>query len=395
MATAATIHHPAPANRPQPAEGELHTLELGLLRPEAPAPLWPHQGRPLADALPVQLAYRTWGRLNARGDNAVLILHALTGNTEAHEWWAGLFGPGRLFDPEQYFIVCPNLLGSCYGSTGPGSIAPDGRLWGERFPRLGPADQVEACERLRKALAVPRWQTIAGGSLGGFVALEYVYQYPARCRDVVVLASAHRINAVAAGYNHLQRSLIVNDPEFPRREYDGAPDLQGLAHARMHAMLTYRSFALFEERYRDAQGLNTGALNSYLDYQGKKLVERFEPATYLALTHCMDAHDLERHGVALDQTLGEFAETGGRLVVVSYRDDLLFPAWQQRELAEAAGRAGLPCHLLNYDSAYGHDAFLADTELLDRDLRQILAEAGPGYRAPAQGTISTIFGERA
>lgn len=360
--------------------GELNDLELGLLRPEAPAPLWPNQGRALAAEIPVTLRYRTWGKLNARADNAVLVLHALTGNADAHLWWDGLFGPGKLLDPEHCFIVCPNLLGSCYGSTGPGSVAPDGRLWGERFPRLTPADQVEAVERLRAALAIPRWQTVIGGSLGGFVALEYVYKHPASCRDVVVLATAHRINALATGYNHLQRTLILNDPEFPRREYDGAPDLQGLAQARMHAMLTYRTFELFEARYGKARGEPAESLNSYLDYQGKKLVERFEPAAYIALTHCMDAHDIERHGLSLDAILRDFAIEGGRLVVVSYQDDLLFPAWQQRELADAAQRAGLPCRLLEYRSEYGHDAFLADTEILNNDLQAALGESWSAYR---------------
>ncbi|MBI2380190.1 MAG: homoserine O-acetyltransferase [Gammaproteobacteria bacterium] len=354
-------------------EGALRHAELGLLRPEAPAPLWANQGRPLVDALPISLAYRSWGRLNADGDNAVLVLHALTGNTEADQWWSGLFGPGRLLDPEHWFIVCPNLLGSCYGSTGPGEIAPDGRLWGERFPRLGPGDQVTALERLREHLGVARWQRCLGGSLGGFVALEYVYQAPARCADVLVLATAHKINALASGYNHLQRSLITGDAEFPAREYDGAPELKGLAQARMHAMLTYRSFGLFEARYgKDREG--KAELASYLDYQGEKLVQRFEPAAYIALTQCMDAHDLERHGVPLVQTLRDFAIEGGRLAIVSYAQDQLFPAWQQRELAEAAGRAGLPVRLFDYNSAFGHDAFLADTEVLDRDLRHSLAQ---------------------
>jgi len=308
----------------------------------------------------VRVAYRSWGELDAAGANAVVICHALTGSADADRWWTRMFGPGRALDPSRDFIICSNILGSCYGTTGPAEVDPStGRPWHGRFPEVTVRDMVRVQQRLAAALGVKRVKLVIGGSLGGMQVLEWGLLFPELVEAQVFIASTARHSAWAIGLGEAQRQAIFADPRWRGGDYDEAdPPGAGLAAARMMAMLSYRSFPSFEERFgRRAQSADQFAIESYLHHQGRALVDRFDPASYVTLTRAMDTHDVSRGRGDFDEVLRGVRP---RTLVVAIDSDILYWPAEQREVARLVPGARLAV----MDSIHGHDAFLIDVDRL-------------------------------
>ncbi len=325
----------------------------------------------------VRVAYRSWGELDAEGGNAVVICHALTGSADADRWWTRMFGPGRALDPSRDFIICCNILGSCYGSTGPAEIDPaTGSPWHGRFPEVTVRDMVRVQHRLAVALGVKRVKLVMGGSLGGMQVLEWGLLFPELVEAQVFIASTARHSAWAIGLGEAQRQAIFADPRWRGGDYqEDDPPTAGLAAARMMAMLSYRSFPSFEERFgRRSQSAGQFAIESYLHHQGRALVDRFDPACYVTLTRAMDSHDVSRGRGDLEEVLRGVRP---RTLVVAIDSDILYWPAEQREVARLVPGARLAV----MDSIHGHDAFLIDVDRVSDlvvEFRGRIAQAAGG-----------------
>lgn len=316
----------------------------------------------------VRVAYRSWGQLNAAGDNAVVVCHALTGSADVDDWWASLLGAGRSLDPQQDFILCCNILGSCYGSTGPTDLNPaTGRPYGPDFPVITVRDMIRAQAALLQSLGVRSIKLVIGGSLGGMQTLEWAALYPQWVQRLVVIAAPGRHSAWSIGFSEAQRQAIYADPLWHNGYYSPhKPPRQGVAIARMIAMTTYRSWQSFGQRFGRQQQHNGRkgeaqfAIASYLKHQGEKLVKRFDANTYITLTQAMDRHDLgcDRSG-GYEQTLANIFHP---TLVVSIDSDVLYPPAEQAELSRLMPNA----QLVTLQSPHGHDAFLIDMAQLNQ-----------------------------
>ena len=337
----------------------------------------------------VRLAYETWGTLNAAGDNAVLVLHALTGDSHVtgepgpgHPtagWWSSLVGPGAPIDTDSYFVVAPNVLGGCQGSTGPSSIAPDGRPWGSRFPHVTVRDQVAAEIGLADALGIDSWALVIGASMGGQRVLEWGATAPERVRGLAAIATAAQTSGDQIASFHTQLAAVQADPRFAGGDYYDAPDGEGphigLGIARQIAHQTYRSALELDERFgRIPQGGENPfeggrfAVQSYLDHHGDKLARRFDANTYVVLTRTMITHDLGRDRGGVDAALATI--TAKALIVAVDSDRLFLPAQSERIAAGIPG-AG-PVRTIHSD--FGHDGFLIEAEQLGAIVTEFLAE---------------------
>jgi homoserine O-acetyltransferase len=329
-------------------------------------------GGRLAD---VTVAYEKWGTLNDEGSNAILVLHALTMDSHASGpagpghvatgWWDGLIGPGRVLDTDRYFVVCPNVLGGCQGTTGPASPAPDGVAYGSRFPIITIRDQVVVEAALADALGIGEWACVVGGSMGGMRVLEWCIGYPERVRRAVVLAVGAAATAEQIALCSLQIRAIRNDPSFAGGDYymKGAYPVDGLSLARGLGQVTYRTARELQDRFgrsaeaeEDPQKGGRFAVESYLEYHGDKLVERFDPNSYVVLSEAMNHHDVGRGrgGVAL--ALGRVQ---AEMTVAGIASDRLYPLELQEELARLLP-GDRPVAVVQ--SAFGHDGFLIETE---------------------------------
>lgn len=315
----------------------------------------------LGGVLPeVTVAYRCWGQLNEAGDNAIHICHALTGSADADEWWGPLFGEGRAFDRDRDFIVCSNVLGSCYGTTGPTSTNPaTGKPYGRDFPAITVRDMVRLQGLLMQGLGVKRVRMAIGGSLGGMQVLEWGRLYPDYVESIVSIAASGRHSPWCIGISEAQRQAIYADPNWRDGHYDeDNPPAAGLAAARMMAMVSYRAGLSFEKRFgRDVRQDGTFEIASYLQYQGQKLVHRFDANTYVALTEVMDRHDVAaggEYGAALRAIVQP-------TLVVAIDSDVLYPPREQQELVQWLPNAELAWIY----SPHGHDAFLINMEELN------------------------------
>lgn len=344
----------------------------------------------------VVLAYETWGTLNASGSNAVLIEHALTGDSHVcgtagagHPtagWWNGIVGPGMVIDTDQWFVVCANAVGGCRGSTGPQTRGPDGRPWGSRFPFVTIRDMVNAEVALADALGVDRWAVVVGGSMGGMRALEWAACHPDRVDTAVVIASSAYATADQIAWCQPQLLAIRHDPAFQGGDYHGtgrAPEV-GLGIARRIAHTTYRSAEELHGRFgRQAQAgeepIGDGgryAVESYLDYHAQKLIDRFDAGSYLVLTDAMNSHDLGRGRGGVDAALKALTS---RIVVAAVDSDRLFPAPLSEEIVAAAPRAA-PLHMIH--SPFGHDGFLTEFDQVSPVLLDALTGVGSRTGAP-------------
>lgn len=336
----------------------------------------------------VAVAYETYGELNAKGDNAILVCHALTGSAHAagvHEreevpgWWDPLIGPGKAIDTNRYFVVCSNVLGGCYGSTGPASLDPEsGRPYGIDFPRYTIRDIVHAQRRLLELLGVRHLVSAVGGSMGGMQVLEWAALYPEMVESIVPIAVGPRHSAWAIGLNEVARRAIMSDPAWREGHYPvfEQPDT-GLGLARAIAMLSYRSFDSLESKFgRERRAAKPGGVEaltksfeiaSYLSYQGVKLVQRFDANTYIHLTLAMDDFDLAESRAPLADVLSKIDMPA---LVMGISSDVLYPETEQRQLVE-----GLPnASYATIVSPHGHDAFLIEFPQLAARLRRFLEE---------------------
>jgi homoserine O-acetyltransferase len=329
----------------------------------------------------VRVAYRTWGALDERGGNAVLVCHALTGSADVDRWWRPLLGPDRALDPARDFVVCSNVLGGCYGTTGPTSLRPDGRPWAAAFPDVTVRDIVRVQAALLDALGVKRLRLVIGGSLGGMQVLEWALLFPERVSAIAPIAIAARHSAWAIALSETQRQAIAADPRWRGGHYPAdVPPTAGLAAARMVAMLSYRSRASLEPRFgRERAGDGRYAVESWLHHHGRTLVERFDANSYVALTKAMDTHDVGRDRGGWREAL---ASVEAPALVLSIDSDVLYPPVEQQELAAALPHG----RLVTLSSPHGHDAFLIEGEAvgaLVKDFRASLDRRAPGEREEA------------
>jgi homoserine O-acetyltransferase len=327
------------------------------------------------------LAYETWGTLDASASNAVLVCHALTGDAHAHGgrmpgqltdgWWNDFIGPGRPLDTDRYFIVCANVLGGCQGSTGPSSIDPvTDDHYGAEFPVVTIRDVVRSQRSLGLALGVDRWLAVVGGSMGGMQAIEWAVTYPDRLRSLVMIASTAAASPQQIAWSQVGRQAVVDDPGWHGGQYYGREPgdgpHRGLANARRIAMIHYRSDEEFERRF-DRHANSPGSpfrldhrfdVETYLDYQGQKLLERFDANTYLVLNKMMDLHDVGRGRGGVERALRRIRVP---TQVMSVRSDFLYPPHQQVRVVEAL-RGQVPVEHVEIDSDNGHDGFLTEPE---------------------------------
>ncbi len=345
---------------------------------------------------PVTIACETWGKLNAARDNAILITHALTGSAHAHDverpddpkaaWWNLLIGPGRPFDTTRYFVICSNVLGGCYGSTGPSSIDPrSGRRYGMRFPVVTIRDMVRAQRLLIDALGARRLALVAGGSIGGQQALEWAVAYPELVERVAVVAATAALTAQAVAFSEVERQVIMTDARWQNGDYaPGAGPGAGLAIARMLAMITYQSEEAMEQRFNRQPPRQTAAqapghtadlggrfdVENYLYYQGNALARRFDANSYLYISRAMDLYDVSEGYPSLEAALRRLRS---KALFVGIRSDFLFPAARVRWLAEQVRAVGGDAAYVELDSPHGHDAFLKEWDQMTHALQLIMS----------------------
>ena len=371
-------------------------------RVSLPGPLALDGGGSLA---PVDIAYETYGTLDAAAGNAVLICHALTGDqhvasthprTGKPGWWARMVGPGRPVDTDRFFVVCANVLGSCMGSSGPASVdAATGAPYAMAFPVITVRDMVRAQAMLLDHLGIGVLRAVVGGSMGGMQALSWAATFPDRVRTCVVIAAAARHSAQNIAFHEVGRQAIMADPKWRGGDYygsvDGAgadPPAAGLSVARMAAHITYLSEAGLTEKFGrrlqsrpdSPQGAKTFGFDadfqveSYLRHQGIAFVDRFDANSYLYITRAMDYFDLaEEHGGRLADA---FRGTATRFCLVSFDTDWLYPTAESRSIVHALNAAGAAASFVELSSPYGHDAFLLDAPDLDRVVDGFLRAAG-------------------
>lgn len=347
----------------------------------------------------VSVAYETWGTLNADGSNAVLVCHAWTGDSHAagragsgHPtpgWWDECIGPGKHIDTNRWFVVCPNVLGGCQGSTGPASPHPDdGRPYGSRFPVLTIRDMVRHQARLMRHLGIEQWAAVIGGSMGGMQVLEWAIMYPERVRAIVPIASTMQASAQQIAWGAIGRRAIRLDPRWRGGDYyDAEPGdgpAEGLAIARQVAQVTFRSDNAFTDRFgreladRDAVGDTFGLwqefeVERYLGYHGDKLVRRFDANSYLIIGKAMDLHDVARGRGSLETAMGRIRVPN---LTIGINSDILYPPYQQRQMSRLLSRTGLPSSYIEIDSPHGHDAFLIHFDDVGEPIAKFLAAIG-------------------
>ena len=301
------------------------------------------------------IAYHTYGKLNAAKDNVIWVCHALTANSNVADWWAGLFGAGNIFDPTEYFIVCANIIGSCYGSTGPRSINPaTGKAYALDFPMVTIRDWAEAHDLLRKHLDIEEISLCIGGSCGGHQVLEMAYLLRQRIKKMALLVTSARETAWAIAIHEAQRMAMQADPTFYEDKDTGGA--AGMRAARGMGLVTYRTFEAYQNGQTDTdEKIKDLKSASYIQYQGRKLEKRFYAQCYWFLSKALDSHNMGRGRGGSEKAL---AELNMPALVLSIDTDLLIPPSQQRFLT--AHLPKVEYHALN--SPYGHDGFLVETE---------------------------------
>lgn len=313
------------------------------------------------------IAYHTYGEYDAQRNNVIWVCHALTANSDVFDWWAGLFGENDLFNPKDYFIVCANFLGSCYGTTGPLSKNPNnGKAYYHDFPQLTVRDLVAAHEILRKHLKIDRIHMIIGSSLGGMQALEWAYLLNGKLDNLVVLASNAKHSPWGIAFNESQRMAIEVDTTW--KESNDNAGLNGMRVARSIALLSYRTYATYDHSQQEYEPnkVDDYRASSYQRYQGEKLVKRFNAYSYWHLSKIMDSHDLGRGRNGLISALNQIST---RTLVIGVDSDQIFPIEEQRFLAENIPNASY----LEIHSLYGHDGFLLEQEQLSKVLKSFLS----------------------
>ncbi len=389
--------------------GVVATRHLDL---DTPLPL--DSGRTLA---PVRIAYETYGTLASARDNVVLVCHALSADAHAAGWsddpsapstrdgvgadeqgvargglgwWDGMIGPGKAFDTDRYYVVCTNLIGSCRGSTGPGSVNPHtGRPYGPDFPVISVADMVRAQRAFLDQLGIARLLGVSGGSLGGMQALEWAVAYPDAVRSIIPIASTARLSAQGVAWNAIARNAILADPDWDDGRYleSGRAPLAGMGVARMVGHVTYLSAQALREKFdrrlqdREAYSYTIAspdfAVESYLRYQAASFVKRFDANSYLYLSRALTYFDLARsYGAgSLERAL---ARVRAATLLISFASDWLYPSADSEEIRRALEAAGCPVTHRQLDATYGHDSFLLEEGRMTPLIAEFLARVSSG-----------------
>ncbi len=336
----------------------------------------------------VTVAYETYGNLNKNADNAILIMHALTGDAHAcgyHEgdkkagWWDNMIGSGKAFDTDKYFVICSNILGGCKGTTGPNSINPKtGKEWGLDFPVITIEDTVKVQKELIDRLGIKKL-TVAGGSMGGMQVLEWAIKYPEMVTNSIIIASSARLSAQNIAFNAVGRNAILSDPNFNDGNYYGKelPE-KGLAIARMIGHITYLSddamHNKFARKLQDKDKPNFDfniefQVESYLEHQGQTFVNRFDANSYLYITRACDYFDIAQKYSSLEKA---FEKSNSKFLIICFSSDWLFPPKQSKEIVNALMKTGKDVSFLEIQSPAGHDAFLLEFEAQTKVIKSFL-----------------------
>jgi homoserine O-acetyltransferase len=355
-------------------EARLQTVEFASLTLDS--------GESLA---PIAIAYETYGTLSESRDNAILILHALSGDAHAAGyypgeerpgWWETMIGPGKGFDTERFFVICSNVIGGCKGSTGPSSVNPaTGREYGLEFPLVTVGDMVRAQKLLTDHLGIERLLCVSGGSMGGMQALQWAVAYPEAVASCVAIAATQKHSPMQIAFNEVGRQAIMADPKWNNGDYyQGDPPDNGLAVARMIGHITYLSdesmHQKFGRRFQDKSTL-TYDLNgdfevaSYLKYQGEMFTRRFDANTYLYVTKALDYFDLTGGKGVLTETFRDLPEDM-RFLVMAFSSDWLYPPYQSKDIVRALKGNNVDCSYIEMKLSFGHDAFLLENRELSR-----------------------------
>jgi homoserine O-acetyltransferase len=351
---------------------------------------------------PITIAYETYGKLNSDASNAILVLHALSGDAHAagyHPgaknpgWWDAMIGPGKAFDTDRYFVISSNVIGGCKGSTGPSSINPEtGKPYGLSFPVITIGDMVRAQRRLLDKLGVDTLLAVAGGSMGGMQALQWAATYPDKVKSVIPIATTARLSAQSIAFNEVGRRAIMADPNWNNGDYyDSEPPNAGLSIARMIGHITYLSdegmHIKFGRRLRDRDSYGfyfstDFEVESYLSHQGRSFIQRFDANSYLYITKAQDYFDIANGSGSLVKA---FKDVSARFLVIAFSSDWLFPPYQSLEIVKALRLNGVDVSFCEINSKYGHDAFLLEakqqTTLIESFLRHTAehaVEVSPG-----------------
>ena len=324
---------------------------------------------------PITVAYETYGSLNKEKSNAILILHAFSGDAHAagwHEgasspgWWDEMIGPGRAFDTDKYFVICSNVLGGCSGTTGPSSIDPrTGKPFGIDFPSISIPDMVQVQSGLLDHLGIEKLLSVAGGSMGGQQVLEWVVSFPQRLRSAIAIATAAKHSPQQIAFNEVGRQAIMADPNWQDGQfYDSEPPAKGLSVARMIGHITYMSDTSMSKKFGRRTGSNGKTrpfgngfeVEEYLHHKGLTFVDRFDANSYLYITRAIDDYDASRGGGLAEALRGLEA----RILVLSFKSDWLYPSHQSQEIVRGCKKAGVDVTCCEISSTYGHDAFLLE-----------------------------------
>lgn len=311
----------------------------------------------------LEIAYHTWGKLNDAADNVIWVCHALTANSDVQAWWPGMVGKGLLFDTDKYFIVCANVLGSCYGTTGPASVNPlTTKPWLNDFPSITIRDLINTHEILRNFLGIRKIHSVIGASIGGFQALEYSIMYPEIVQHLIFVASSVKQSPWAIAFSQSQRLAMEADHTF----LDGDPEggKAGLKAARSIALLSYRNSNTYNKTQQEDADEKTGSFkaSSYQNHQGDKLVKRFNPYSYYCLVNMSDTHNVGR---GRGGTLKALKSIRAKTLCIGITSDILFPVIEQKLVAENVNRA----KYTEIDSFYGHDGFLIESDIITEVVR--------------------------
>jgi homoserine O-acetyltransferase len=319
---------------------------------------------------PITLAYETYGELNSQKSNGILVLHALSGDAHAagsRGWWENLIGKGKGIDTDKYFVICSNVIGGCRGSTGPSSINPKTiKPYGLSFPIISIGDMVEAQKYIIDYLGIEKLLTVIGGSMGGMQALQWMVSYPERIRSAIPIATTLKHTPQQIAFNEVGRQAIMSDPDWKNGDYYGhSPPAKGLALARMIGHITYMSDISMSEKFGrkirlDKEPFKFGAdfeVEGYLRYRGDNFVKRFDANSYLYITKAIDNFNL-LNGHALSSV---FEGLKAKVLVLAFKSDWLYPAYQSQEIVKACKLAGVDASYCEINSTYGHDSFLLET----------------------------------
>jgi homoserine O-acetyltransferase len=345
---------------------------------------------------PITVAYETYGQLNDQRSNAILVLHALSGDAhvagfhrgdEKPGWWDDMIGPGKAFDTNKYFIICSNVLGGCKGTTGPSSVNPEtGKKYGLDFPIISILDMVHVQKHLIDHLKIDQLLSVAGGSMGGMQALEWLVSYPDRLKSGIVIATAAKHSSQQIAFHEVGRQAIMADPHWKEGHYYGGHSpAKGLAVARMVGHITYMSEISMAEKFGRHPGeeklhkFSVGSdVEDYLYYRGNHFVKRFDANSYLYITKAIDSFDVSK-GKNLYEV---FKGIKAKVLVLAFKSDWLYPASQSKEIVKACKLAGVDTTYCEIDSTYGHDAFLLEVEeethLVKHFLQKVSSERREG-----------------